>query len=344
MTSAETAPQLPSQNSVPALPEAIIADILDQAVSRYAKSRRQHIPDFVSRTYGWRGAFVIHRKALGWDLLRAPANLVLSGATGVARLGGVAARGVGARKIGDRLGRFQMILDTDVGREVAWRIHSDLLVIPYQQPGRSTLADALFDEITQDPRVSAHLEKVIAAIAAESDKRAFQARLSRVLSEYIGQRAPATDIATALMTASIGYAAYHKATPGLMSLSTTVAASLAQTIAVSGFWAGSTAGSLYYAVAGAPAASTLLTAGVFAGLAVPAAAVTALAGLVADPLQASIGLHHRRLHRLIDTLEHNLKSDHEKRLPLRSHYAARLVDLWDWTTVAYNLTANAGVK
>ncbi|MEQ8508178.1 MAG: hypothetical protein RIF37_17220 [Rhodospirillaceae bacterium] len=336
--------ETPAPPPVPALPENVIADILDQAVSRYAESRRQQIPDFVSRTYGWRGAFGIHRKALGWDLLRAPANLVLSGATGVARLGGVAARSVGARQIGDRLGRFQMILDTDVGREVAWRVHSDLLMIPYQQPGRSTLADALFDEITQDTRVTAHLDKVVAAIAAESDKRAYQARLDRVLSEYIGQRAPATDIAAALMTASLGYAAYHKVTPGLISLSSTVAGSLAQTIAVSSFWAGPTAGSVYYAVAGVPAASTLLTAGVFAGLTVPAAALTALAGLVADPIQASTGLHHRRLRRLIDTLEHNLKFDHERRLPLRSHYTARLVDLWDWTTVAYNLTANAGLK
>ncbi len=169
---------------------------------------------------------------------------------------------------------------------------------------------------------------MIAAIAEESNKRAFQARLDRVLSEYIGARAPATDITAAFMTASIGYAAYHKAPPGLMSLSSTVAASVAHKVAVSGFWA-------------VPAASSLLTAGVFAGLTVPAAALTALAGLVSDPIQASTCLHHRRLHRLIDTFEHNLKSDHDARLSLRSHYAVRLVDLWNWTMVAYNLTSKA---
>lgn len=332
-----------SSGAVQVLSDEMVVDILDQAVSRYAQSRRQQIPDFVARTYGWKGALGVHRKALGWDLLRAPANLVLSGATGMARIGGAAARGVGARKMGDRLGRFQLILDTDVGKEITWRVHSDLLAIPYQQRGRSTLADALFDEIMQDPRVCAHVERAVSAIAAESDKRAFETRLNRVLSEYIGQRAPATDIAAALMTASIGYAAYQKVTPGLLSLSSTVAASVAQTAAVSSFWAGPAAGSLYYALAGVPAASTLLKAGVFAGLAVPAAALTALAGLVADPIQASTGLHHRRLHRMIDTLEHNLKSDHERRLPLRSHYTARLMDIWDWTTVAYNLTANGRV-
>ena len=325
------------------LPTEVASDILDQAISRYAESRRAMIPDFVARTYGWKGAVGLHRKALGWDLLRAPANVVLSGATGMARLGGLAARSLGARRVGDRLGRFQLLLETDVGREVVWRVHSDLLMIPYRQPGRANLADALFEEVLFDPRVRSHLDKVMAAISEEADKRAFQTRLDRVLSEYIGARAPATDITAAFMTASIGYAAYNKATPGLMSLSSTVATSVAHTVAVSGFWAGPAAGGVYYALAGAPAASTLLTAGVFAGLTVPAAALTALAGLVSDPIQASTGLHHRRLHRLIDTFEHNLKSDHEARLPLRSHYAARLVDLWDWTMVAYNLTSKAAV-
>ena len=319
---------------------APFGEILDSAVGRYATHCRDRVPGFVKQTYGWKGAAGLHRNALGWDLVRAPANLVLGGATGMARLGGVAARAVGAHGIGHRLGRFKVMLDTDVGREVVWRLHSDLLCMPYQQRGRSILADNLFDEILADPRVGAHLDTVLQAIDAEADKRAFERRLNAALSEYIGARAPATDITAAFMSAAVGYAAYQKATPGLVSFSTVVAGSLAQTAAVSGFWAGPWAGGLYYALAGAPAATPLLTAGVFAGLAVPAAAVTALAGLVADPIQASFGMHHRRLYRLIDTLELNLKTDQDAQLPLRSHYVARLVDLWDWTTLAYRMTGS----
>ncbi len=70
--------------------------------------------------------------------------------------------------------------------------------------------------------------------------------------------------------------------------------------------------------------------------------LAALAGMVADPIQVSTGLHQRRLNRLIDTLEHNFTSGQEARLPLRSHYAARLTDLWDWTTMAYRLTRSGG--
>lgn len=337
-----------TSNSVvqlPTLSPDLTNAILDDAIGRYAETRRARVPAFVKDTYSWKSAPSLHKHALGWDLVRAPANVVLGGVTGVARLGGLAARTVGARSLGTRLGRFQVMLDTDVGREVVWRMHADLLAIPYHQSGRksgrASLADALFDEIIGDPRVTAHVESAMQIIAAESDKRGFQKRLNAALTEYIGQRAPATDITAAFMTAAVGYAAYHKATPGLVSLSSTVAASLTQTLAVSSFWAGPWAGGLYYAVAGAPAASAVLTAGVFAGLAVPAAALTALAGLVADPIQASTGLHQRRLVRLINTLEHNLKTDQDARLPLRSHYVARLADVWDWTTMVYR-AASAG--
>ncbi len=319
---------------------APIGEILDGAVERHAAQCRDRVPDFVKQTYGWKGAAGLHRNALGWDLVRAPANLVLGGATGLARLGGVAARAVGARRLGHRLGRFKVMLDTDVGREVVWRLHADLLCLPYQQQGRAILADSLFDEILTDLRMVAHLDTVLLAIDAEANKRAFERRLNAALSEYIGARAPATDITAALMSAAVGYMAYQKATPSLVSFSTVVAGSLAQTAAVSGFWAGPWAGGLYYALAAAPAASPLLTAGVFAGLGVPAAAATALVGLVADPIQASFGMHQRRLYRLIDTLEHNLKSDQDAQLPLRSHYIARLVDLWDWTTLAYRMTGS----
>ena len=337
MTSAPDRPAL--SNITTELSHVITAEILDGAIGRYAESRRAMVPDFVKQTYGWKGVAGLHRHALGWDLVRAPVNLVLGGVTGMARLGGAAARAVGARRIGNRLGRFDVMLDTDVGREVVWRLHVDLLAIPYRQAGRASLDDAIFNEILSDHRVETRVENVVQAIAEESDKRAFQRRLNATLTDYIGARAPATDIAAAFMSAAVGYAAFQKTTPGLVTLSSTVAASLAQTIAVSSFWAGPWAGGLYYAVAGAPVASAALTAGVFAGLMVPAAALTALAGLVADPVQASTGLHQRRLIRLINTLERNLRSDQDDRIPLRSHYVARLVDLWDWTAVAYRLTA-----
>ena len=77
----------------------------------------------------------------------------------------------------------------------------------------------------------------------------------------------------------------------------------------------------------APSAELLATtAGAFAAVGAPFAVFS---GTVTDPLQRLIGLHRRRLLRLIGALEDVLCSDGEGRFPLRDRYVARLIDLLD---------------
>ncbi|MBV8504788.1 MAG: hypothetical protein JOZ11_03120, partial [Alphaproteobacteria bacterium] len=58
--------------------ELAIAIVRD-AVHRYIESRRGRIEAFVDRHFSFAGSLALHRRALGWDLLRAPANLFLAG-------------------------------------------------------------------------------------------------------------------------------------------------------------------------------------------------------------------------------------------------------------------------
>ena len=64
-----------------------------------------------------------------------------------------------------------------------------------------------------------------------------------------------------------------------------------------------------------------------AGLAMVASLVTTFAGLVADPLQAILGIHRRRLLRLLADIERA----HGDAAPglAREHVLARLADLTD---------------
>ncbi|MDE0717359.1 MAG: hypothetical protein OXH64_05405, partial [Rhodospirillaceae bacterium] len=75
----------------------------------------------------------------------------------------------------------------------------------------------------------------------------------------------------------------------------------------------------------------LLYAGVFAGMLVPLAMLTAFAGVVADPVQRTLGLHERRLNRLLDVFEANLTGESDAGFGARDHYVARLMDLLDWS-------------
>jgi len=81
----------------------------------------------------------------------------------------------------------------------------------------------------------------------------------------------------------------------------------------------------------AKVAAPLLTAGITAGIAgglllLPALAAS-FAGVVLDPVQVHLRLHQRRLHRLIDSLERELKGSGDSRFVIRDHYVARVLDL-----------------
>jgi len=78
-------------------------------------------------------------------------------------------------------------------------------------------------------------------------------------------------------------------------------------------------------------ASPLLFAGVFAGMMVPIAMLTAFAGVVADPVQRATGLHQRRLNKLLTVYEQNLTNGRNARFVARDHYVARIMDLVDWS-------------
>jgi hypothetical protein len=56
---------------------AVVRDI----ARRYLASRRECVDPFVDQHFSLTGTLRLHRRAIGWDLLRVPANLLLSPAT-----------------------------------------------------------------------------------------------------------------------------------------------------------------------------------------------------------------------------------------------------------------------
>ena len=56
---------------------AVVRDI----ARRYLASRRERVDLFVDQHFSLTGTLRLHRRAIGWDLLRVPANLLLSPAT-----------------------------------------------------------------------------------------------------------------------------------------------------------------------------------------------------------------------------------------------------------------------
>jgi hypothetical protein len=64
--------------------------------------------------------------------------------------------------------------------------------------------------------------------------------------------------------------------------------------------------------------------------------LAAFSGIVADPVQRVLGLHRRRLLRLIDALERHFSSA-TGNFVARDHYIARLLSLFELLSGAYRL-------
>ena len=310
--------------------------VIEAAVARYVAARHARVPAFVDRNFSLRGSLRLHRKAAGWDLVRAPANLMLA----VPHLGlKVAAAGGRALRMPQTarwLDGRQLYLTSAVTREVEWRLFSELLELPYVQSDRAFHRDALAEEILRDPRVAAALDAALTAIGRRAGEPAFRQWLTEAMATYAGTRVAAADLASALITAGVGALTFKQLTPGMISLGPAVAHAMAQQMAVAGFPLGAGLGGLWYGVA--PAAAPLAAVvGVTAGMMAAAAMFAAFSGVVTDPLQRRLGVHRRRLHRLVDSLGPELAGTGESRFVVRDHYVARLVDLLDVLSAAYRV-------
>ena len=296
-----------------------------RAVRRYIRSRRAMVPEFVERNFGLRGALKLHRHAVGWDLLRAPANLTLAVPNLVLQAAaGVAERGR-RKETAARLRRWQRICVMDISREVEWRLFTELLELPYAPPGRRPAAkDALAEEIARDPAV----ERTLAALTSVADTPRFRAWAEETSGRYSHARIAVADLATSLITAGIGGAAFKQWTPGALSLGPVAAQALAQQAAVASFPLGASAGGLWYGLfpVAAPGAMTV---GLTGGLVLLPAMLSAFTGVITDPIQARLGVHQRRLDRLLTALENELLGEGETRLGLSEPYIARVLDLVD---------------
>ncbi len=316
--------------------QATAERIFREAAASYIAARRALIAPFVKSHFGLAGAFRVHRRAFGWDLLRAPGNLALAVPHLVIRIAESGARRGRATGLADWLGGRTLLMTTDVEREVEWLIFAELLELPYARNGRTSERDALAEAVLAHPEVEAALDEARETIAARGRDPEFRQRLDDNLRRYTSSRTAASDITAAFSTAGAGAVMFQQLTPSALTLGPMVAAVLAQQAAVAGFPLGAGLGAVWYgAFPAAPSVGLVL--GVTGGLMAGVAAAAAFAGLITDPFERWTGLHRRRLVKLIDALEADLKGAGEARLTVRGHYVARLLDLFEGARVVVRL-------
>jgi hypothetical protein len=245
--------------------EAAVAGQADRSDER-AERDRALVAGFVARHFSLAGTLRLHRRALGLDLLRAPANVALAPVFLASRVLALGLSLTPARRLGRKLGAWQPFLRTDVGRAVEAAVLREVIM-----PRREEGAD-------MTPRQRA------------------------LLTDYAGVRSAVAEFSTSIVVLAVGFALFHAMTPGVMSLAPVLTDHAARARAIAEFPLGQGLGGVWYGVfpvalpgwAVAAVAGALLLAG---------SLVTTFAGVVADPVQAVLGIHRRRLMRLLARLD-----------------------------------------
>lgn len=276
---------------------------------------RGRLDAFVRSRFGWRGTLALHRDALGWDLLRAPANLLLAPLHLLQRGCVRCLRGPAPR-----VARWLDLHPVMLRGAVARRIERDLAVDLF-----AFTADAAdprpLPQVVQDCLRTAFPDLPASELACRAE------RIVSALGAYSGTRSAVAEITTALIAVILGAALFHSLTPGMVSMAPAVAQMVALDRAVQGFPLGPGLGSLWYGLFPVGPPPLLVLATVLA-LIVAASAITAFAGVLADPVQAALGIHRRRLLRLIESVD-SAAQGRPRPFAAREHLYARMTDLGD---------------
>ena len=231
------------------LDETIAREIVADAVDRYLNETRARIVPFVDGHFSFRGALALHRRAIGWDLLRAPVNVVLAvPQVLLLLLGAGLARWARWQRAADWLGNRQILLATDVAREIDWLVYAELLRFPYRQGPRESTSDALAELVFDDPRIEAASRDVFERAGRRMSDADFRRDLKDKLAVYTGSRSAASELTAATVSVAVGATAFKQLTPGVVSLGPAIAAAAAQQAAIASFPLGAGLGSLWYGV------------------------------------------------------------------------------------------------
>jgi hypothetical protein len=299
-------------------PQALEAAI-QRGAENYFAACRSRVEGFSDGHFRFPGAWQTNRIALGWDLLRAPLNLMWAPIYLLLQILAWTCQRMGMATLAQLLDKAPSGLTTDVQRQLAAWCNSELLQRP-NQPGQP---EPLLAYIVEEVDSSLHL-----AIDSKAMLRTLQPTLDDILEQYALSRTATADIGNSLSTTLLGAFAFQKFTPGGVAVGLLLASISAREVAVHNFPLGQTIGKLWYGWF-PPEPSLATSVGVTSLVLLLLASLASLSGLLSDPLQSTLGLHQRRLYKMIDHLERNFSSQSQSRFRSGEHYLARLLDVVD---------------
>lgn len=301
--------------------ELEIEQAIRSGIERYFEDCRARIPAFIDRHFHYPGALATNRKALGWDMLRAPLNLLWAPVYALASLIKLLTRKRTRLKwLHNLADRVPAGFTTRVQQHISDLILVDLL--------NNRQEDSLLERYLVEALEAVYARHNSEPIDHQRFTQLIEPLVDEALSQYRVTRTASADITNSISCTVLGAFAFQKFTPGGIGLGVVLASMLAKTLAARDFILGETIGGWYYSLF-PPEPSLATTASVMAAVLVCLSAFAALSGIIFDPVQSAIGLHRRRLRKLLDHLQRDVLLSTESSFRPKDQFVARVLDTFD---------------
>ena len=301
--------------------EAEINQAIRSGIERYFDDCRARVPAFIDRHFHYPGAVATNRMALGWDMLRAPLNLLWAPVYALACLLKILVpKRTGLMWLHGLANRVPAGFTTRVQQHISHLILVDLL--------NNTQEGPLLESYLIEALEAVYERHTCAPVDHQRFSRLIEPLVADALSQYRVTRTASADITNSISCTVLGAFAFQKFTPGGIGLGVVLASMLAKTLAARDFILGETIGGWYYSVF-PPEPSLATTASVMVAVMAALAAFAALSGVIFDPVQAAVGLHRRRLLKLLDHLQRDVSLSTKSSFRPKDQFVARILDTFD---------------
>lgn len=282
---------------------AVIHQAILRHIEGYFASRRHQVDTFVDQHFSIPGTLEIHRRTLGFDLVRHVLNAYFAVPCMAVKKAVSWLETLGMDRLAQLLNLLPSGLRTDYQKEVEHLVGRDLLQLPLGKYRGEIEVNALLDEMKKDPILKSWLEKQGGAELQELfSPRVLQSQLKPDLLAYSSRRAGITEMAGSIVTLLAAYKWFHNSSLGAFEMGRRIAGEHARNKAVSHFFLGRKVGSVFYqAFPVAPTKSEIMIA--TAIVVVALSALTLITVVLSDPVQHRMGIHRKQILKLLDSLE-----------------------------------------
>lgn len=295
---------------------------IEQAIAagaqHYFDDCRALVPTFVDKHFHYPGAIKTNRVAWGWDVLIAPVNLLWAPIYAIVCV----LRFIipTSHPIQSYLNRVPSGVTTRVQRHI-----SDLIVRELLNRNDN---DRLFEQYLTTSLQRLYHDQTDNANDPQRFNHFIKPLIANALTEYQVTRTASADISNSLSCTIFGAFAFQKFTPGGIGIAFMLASLWVKKLAVSDFFLGETLGTFYYALF-PPTPSLAMTSLVVLGVMTLLSVVAALSGVLIDPIQSAVGLHKRRLIRMLDHLQKDFVDQTNSSYRPKDQFVARIMDAFD---------------